>query len=562
MNTLRARLILGFSLLAVIPLAVAIYLLTVRIEALVRSQAEERLTATLGSLRAQVGLDGAAIDGKLAILARDPALRRLFLVRPAESRDLSDYLTERRILLGLDFLEIADTAGTTIASEGRNIAPSRSVHPSGLALLGVPGDSGLAMAASAPIRYQSEVAGTLRGGVIFDAAFLGRLSAASGVDLALLDRDGRVLASTLRDVPPRGLSRSVAVRPIAVGRGTYLSRSVPLGVGGDSAAAIVGLASTAAADRTVSSLQGVSGLLGLLGLGLAVALGVFWSSQISRPVERLAAFSERLARGDWEEPLELQSVREIQTLVDALDRMRRDLRGYRQKLVVSERQAAWGQMARKVAHEIKNPLTPIAISVADLKRSYEQKRPDFPEILDRAAQTVADEVETLRRLLHEFSEFGRFPSPRFAACRLADLLADIEALYAREIGSSRLVLARPDRDVEFTADRGQIRQALVNLVKNGLEATDGGPTVGAVTVSARRDADALEIEVSDTGPGLTPDQRSHLFAPGFTTKAEGSGLGLTIVERIVSDHQGAVAVDAAGGLGTTFRIRLPLEPRR
>ena len=541
MNTLRARLILGFSLLTVIPLAIAIYLLTVRLEAMVRSQAEQRLTATLGSIRSGVASDAAGIAGKLEILARDPTLRRLFLVRPAEGRDLSEYLAERRTLLGLDFLEVADTSGATIVTAGRSAAT----------------DSGLAMAASAPIRYQNEVAGLLRGGVIFDAAFLARLREAGGVDLALLDQGDRLVASTLGH--PRGLARTEAPARVVIAGKTYLSRSVPLDTGGGLAASILGFASTEVADRTVSTLQTASAVLGLLGLGLAITLGMLWSSQVSRPVERLAAFSERLAKGEWDEALELRSVREIQTLAEALDRMRQDLRSYRGKLVVSERQAAWGQMARKVAHEIKNPLTPIAISVADLKRSYEQKRPDFPEILDQAARTVADEVESLRRLLQEFSEFGRFPAPRLGPCRLADLLADIEALYAREIGAGRLAISRPDGDVEFRADRGQIRQALVNLVKNGLEATKGG---GSVAVTARRDGQALEVAVSDTGPGLTADQRVNLFAPGFTTKAEGSGLGLTIVERIVSDHEGIVSVDAAASRGTTFRIRLPLESRR
>jgi len=539
-NTLRARLILGFSLLTLIPLAIAIYLLTVRLETMVRSQAEERLTATLGSIRSDVASDASEIAGKLEILARDPTLRRLFLVRPSEGRDLSEYLAERRFLLGLDFLEVADSSGATIITVGRSAAT----------------DSGLAMAASTPIRYQNEVAGLLRGGVIFDAAFLARLRAAGGVDLALLDQGDRLVASTLGH--PKGLARTdVPARVVIAGR-TYLSRGVPLDTGGGLTAAIVGFASTQAADRTVSTLQTVSAILGLLGLGLAVALGVLWSSQISRPVERLAAFSERLAKGEWDEPLELRSVREIQILAEALDRMRQDLRSYRGKLVVSERQAAWGQMARKVAHEIKNPLTPIAISVADLKRSYEQKRPDFPAILDQAARTVADEVESLRRLLQEFSEFGRFPAPRLGPCRLADLLADLEALYAREIDAGRLTIRRTGGDVEFTADRGQIRQALVNLVKNGLEATEAG---GAVALAARRDGQTLEIAVSDTGPGLTAEQRTNLFAPGFTTKAEGSGLGLTIVERIVSDHRGSVSVDADTSQGITFRIRLPLESR-
>lgn len=540
MNTLRARLILGFSLLAVIPLAIAIYLLTVRLEAMVNSQAEERLGATLGSIRSDVASDSAGIAGKLVILARDPTLRRLFLVRPAEGRDLFDYLEERRFLLGLDFLEVADTSGVSIVTVGRSAAA----------------DSELAMAASAPIHYQSEIAGRLRGGVIFDGAFLRQLRATTGVDLVLLDQRGVPVAATLGHpsvIEPTDQPKRVKV----VGK-TYLSQSVPLDTGGGLTAVMVGFASTDAADRTVFAIQTASAFLGLLGLGFAIALGSLWSSQVSRPVERLARFSERLAKGEWDEPLEMKSVREIQTLADALDRMRRDLHGYRQKLVVSERQAAWGQMARKVAHEIKNPLTPIAISVADLKRSYEQKRPDFPQILDQAARTVADEVETLRRLLQEFGEFGRFPAPRFAPCRLAELLADLEALYAREAAAGRLVVSPADRDVAFTADRGQIRQALVNLVKNGLEATG---EAGAVTVSAKRDGTTLEIAVSDTGPGLTADQRANLFAPGFTTKADGSGLGLTIVERIVSDHRGAVSVDTADARGTTFRVRLPLEQR-
>jgi two-component system nitrogen regulation sensor histidine kinase NtrY len=287
-------------------------------------------------------------------------------------------------------------------------------------------------------------------------------------------------------------------------------------------------------------------------------LAVLWSRQVSRPVERLAAFSERLAHGEWDEPLALRSVRELETLVSALDRMRLDLRQYRKRLITSERQAAWSQMARKVAHEVKNPLTPIAISVADLKRSYEQKRPDFPAILDQAVRTVEEEVETLRSLLQEFSDYGRFPAPRMEPFHASDLVADLEALYARETATGRIEFSRPGAEVVLPADRGQIRQALINLVKNGLEATEEG---GRVTVAAGSNGSALEITVADTGPGLTSEQRANLFVPGFTTKPGGSGLGLTIVERIVSDHQGAVSVEDNAPHGTLVRIRLPLAGR-
>ncbi|HEV2106028.1 MAG TPA: ATP-binding protein, partial [Candidatus Eisenbacteria bacterium] len=319
---------------------------------------------------------------------------------------------------------------------------------------------------------------------------------------------------------------------------------------------LLGLASTAAADQAIAGLQRTALALGALGLLLAFLLGGLWSSQISRPVERLAAFSHRLAQGEWDEPLALSSVRELETLVAALDRMRTDLKAYRDRLVTSERQAAWSQMARRLAHEVQNPLTPIAVSLADLQRSYDLHRPDFPEILARAVRTIGEEVESLRHLLREFSEFARLPAPRLAPCGVAALLADLAALYAGEVAAGRLAVPLPGRNVTLAADAGQLRQALVNLIQNALEAA--GPA-GHVRVSADVAGGALEIAVADDGPGLDAEQRAQLFVPGFTTKPRGSGLGLTIVQRIANDHGGSVTLDP-GGPGATFRLRLPLPP--
>jgi len=236
--------------------------------------------------------------------------------------------------------------------------------------------------------------------------------------------------------------------------------------------------------------------------------------------------------------------------------MRGDLVAYRTRLTASERHAAWSTIARQLAHEIKNPLTPIAVSVADLKRSYERDREAFPEILARAARTIEDEVHALTRLLDAFSAFGALPPPAFAPCRTGELLDDLAALYAGEVSTGRLALERPRADVAFDADRAQVRQALVNLVKNGLEAGGDG---GHVRVSAAATGGAVEWTVADDGPGLDAEARARLFVPYFTTKARGAGIGLVVVERIVNDHGGMIAVDSAPGRGTTFRIRLPLK---
>ncbi len=535
MNSLRARLIVAFSVVALVPLAIAMALLGSRIESMVKEEARERLGATLGTLQQQVETEGKRLVERLAILGRDPQLKRLYLLRPGSERELSEYVAERRFLLGLDFLYVTDSTAAEVAGER-------------------PG-AGLTQEAEAAIRYQGDVVGIVHGGILFDRAVLERLGTNGGIDLILRDASGAVVAHTLdpRIEPPRSDVNSIA--RVSIGGRWFWGRQIALEIGPERSATLSGLASTEPADRAIGALRAATLVLAVLCVAIAVILGVFWSTQVSKPVERLAAFAGQVAEGSWDEPLHLRSVRELETLVEALDRMRRDLSAYREKLVVSERHAAWSQMARAVAHEVKNPLTPIAISIADLKRSYEQKRPDFPEILDQAARTIADEVETLKRLLQEFSEFARFPAPRLAPCAVSEILADLAALHAREIAEGRLAIDPPSEPLELSADRGQLRQALLNLILNGLDAAG---VAGTVTLSAARSGRDALLLVRDSGRGLAPEERARLFVPGFTTKTHGSGLGLTIVERIVSEHGGSIAVETAPGQGTTFQIRLPL----
>ncbi len=574
MTSLRSRLILGSSLVTFLPLAIAIYLLTARIEATVRAQAAERVGAALGAMQGQLDFDSRRVLEQIQLIGRDPQLKRAYLLRAVDSRELPEYLTDRQLLFGLGLLEVTDTAGVLLARGARAVragsAGPASPGDGGLAqpfragpirrsagpfLERLEGTRGLAVQAAAPIRYQGKVAGLVRGGVAIDSAAVARLGLTSGVELVLRDAEGRTVLSTLA-IPP-GLPAGAAgnVERIRLGGQSYLTQSVPLRIGTPPYASLAGFASTAPADQTIAALRLTSTLLGVAGLAIAIVLGMLWSSQVSRPVERLAAFSEKMARGEWDEPLDVHGAAELRTLAAALDRMRHELRVSRARLVVSERQVAWSQMARKVAHEIKNPLTPIAISVADLKRSYEQNRPDFPEILSEAVRTISDEIEVLKRILQEFSDFARFPAPQLAPFRVSSLMDDLRTLYRREAEAGRLLLPPQGSETIALIDPGQIRQALVNLIQNGLEAAGDG---GRVAISTSIHAPELEIAVSDTGPGLTAEQEANLFVPGFTTKSHGSGLGLTIVERIVSEHGGSIRVDSRAGSGTTFRIRLPL----
>lgn len=538
MRSLRTRLILGIALVAIVPLGLALVLMSKRVESMVREESGLRLETGVHALQAEMRERQLRTEAKLSILSRDPLLRRLYLVRTSGVRELTDYLAERRILLDLDYLEVDALDSLPVATA-----------------TGAPADSTLALKVdiASPISYDNRIVGTLRGGVLLDRDFLIRLQQRRGLDLLLFDRSGRLAASTLHDSLDHPTPPSVSRATIR--SGTYWGLSAPLELGSTSAT-LTALTPTTPSDQTVAALRFTAVLLALGGLLVAILLGFLWSRQVSRPVERLAEHSRRLARGDWNEPISLHSVRELETLSEALDHMRADLVAYRDKLILSERHAAWSQMARKVAHEVKNPLTPIAISVSDLKRSYDLKRPDFPVVLDQAVRTISAEVDSLKRLLQEFSDFARFPAPTLAPVQAEALLDDLKALYVREIEEGHLAVAPVPSRITLNADAGQIRQALVNLVKNGLEAVNGS---GKVTVEARPAGRSAEFTVTDTGPGLTAEQRAALFTPGFTTKVHGSGLGLTIVDRIVSEHGGTIAVQSGEGRGTTFVIRLPRE---
>jgi len=466
----------------------------------------------------------------------------------------------------------AAPVGGRAVSEALDVASLEAAADSGLSVLTLPSGSGLALDARAPIPYAESRVGLVRGGVRVDSTFLARLQRLSGLELLLRDARGRVLATTLagREAPAMRPADPTVGRVRLAGH-TYLTREVDLRLGAEGAPPrLTALASTASADDAMTVLGSTALVLGVLGVLLAIVLGVVWSHQVARPVVRLAGFSERISRGEWDEPLAMQSMRELQTLVDALERMRADLRTYRDHLRASERQAAYGQMARKVAHEIKNPLTPIALSVQGLKRSYDQKHPDFGTTLDEAVRTVGEEVQRLKALLQEFNELGRFPPPRPVPFVVGELMGDLRTLFHHDVVAGRLAFDMPPVVLPLIADPGQLRQALINLIQNGLDATaagaPGGNGAGHVRVTVAGvpgeagSGDKLFFAVSDDGPGLTEQQRGQLFVPGFTTKTHGTGLGLTIVERIISDHQGTIEVDSAPERGTTFVIQIPARP--
>jgi nitrogen fixation/metabolism regulation signal transduction histidine kinase len=278
------------------------------------------------------------------------------------------------------------------------------------------------------------------------------------------------------------------------------------------------------------------------------------AARITGPVERLRAAAARVAGGDLAARVEGPAGGELGELVAAFNAMTGDLERGRARLASAERVAAWREVARRLAHEIKNPLTPIAMSVQTLRDAGD--RPDRDEIVEESTRAIGEEVRRLKRIVDEFGRFARLPAPEPRPTDLAGLVQAVLALWPSPPPGVTIERRLEPGLPPVQADRDQLTQVLLNLVTNAVEAMPGG---GLLRVSARRAGGEVALEVSDTGGGFDPADVDRLFQPYQTTKAGGTGLGLAIAERIVQEHGGRIEAQGRPGAGATFTVFLPLS---
>jgi len=302
---------------------------------------------------------------------------------------------------------------------------------------------------------------------------------------------------------------------------------------------------------------------------IALAVGIIVSRRVTRRVAVLAEATERVGQGDLSVEVPSDGRDEIAELTRAFNSMVRDIKHSRDRIEYLQRIGAWQDFARKLAHEIKNPLTPIQLAVQQVHRTYDGDDERYRRTLEDANAIVEEEVATLRRLVGEFSEFARLP---VAALEDADLGAfvdkalrgvDPKGLLSPELAdaeSPRLVLEVDEAPTPVQIDAQMLRRALDNLVRNAVQAVaaSGPEGGGRVIVATRTQGGEAIVEVRDDGPGIAPETRDRVFDPYFTTKGDGTGLGLAIVKKVVLEHQGAIECTAAPEGGACFRIRLPL----
>ena len=298
---------------------------------------------------------------------------------------------------------------------------------------------------------------------------------------------------------------------------------------------------------------------GALAALFALILGLVMAGRVTGPLRDLEAATARVGEGDFDAEIAVRHGGEIGAALSAFNEMTRTLRSTRARMLRAERVAAWREIARRIAHEIKNPLSPIQVSIETMRKTKAKRHPDFDEIFEESTVAILEEVERLKRIVLEFSRFARLPRPRLEALQVIDLLDHLDHLHAiEEVELRREVVDAPP---SLRADREQLTQALLNLLQNARDAAFSrhGETGGEVLVRVEPIADEVQIEILDNGAGIPEDKRERVFEPYFTTKTKGTGLGLAVVLRIIEEHQGSIElIDGLDG-GAGFRMRLPID---
>lgn len=287
---------------------------------------------------------------------------------------------------------------------------------------------------------------------------------------------------------------------------------------------------------------------------VALLLGFLWSRQIVGPLEMLVTATRKVSSGDLEFRLPREGTGEVGELVHSFDNMVGRLADQRRDLARLERAAAWRGMARTLAHEVKNPLTPILLAVNQVRDKYTGDDAEYRDLLGEVAEIVGEEVESLRNLVKEFGDFARLPKPRPSQGDMRPLLNDLQQLYGQE--SLQLDLGSGAMEGWFDAEA--VRRALVNLIDNGLAACLQAGQPALVSIMATPLEPGVRLEIQDRGVGIPEANLARVFEPDFTTKSDGMGLGLAIVESIVMGHGGRISVTSQQEAGTTFRVDLPL----
>jgi len=530
--------------------------------------------------------EGAASERRLLSERVEEDLER------AEQALVADTISMQAVLLGegdpadaarrhrgtLELFEILDGGGSVLSSAheperlGMPAERLRGVPDGRPALFASPGDPAarLLMAGGRAFEYGSRAL-VIRGGVEVDRPFLDRVAQGERALLVRAVADAPVIPSAtaldLVAVAPTWVAGAGAgSEPFAVedppGR-RWLVDVQPLvdDATGGHAAYLVYVVDRSRISMLLARMSRSFALLGSVVGALAALTGVALARSVTRPVEDVVRAFDAIAEGRADYTFDVRSQDAMHGLPAAFSRTHRALEQQRRRSAAAERVAAWREVAQHLAHEVKNPLVPIRLTVENLTRARLQAPERFVRMFDDGMRTILEEVQQLSRIVSEFTEFARLPLPAPRPTELAPLIDRAIELHAAEPG------LRIERSIDpslprVPVDPDLVSRALKNVVANAVDAVrEESSRTGLeprIEIRARSVDGMAEIEIADNGPGLSEDSARHIFEPYFTTKPDGTGLGMTLTYRIIVDHGGTIVAENRRDGGARVVIRLPL----
>jgi two-component system, NtrC family, nitrogen regulation sensor histidine kinase NtrY len=587
--TLRQKILLLFALTVMVVVTAVTWTVSNRVEILFQHLDENRTTALVNQFLHEYQRRADEVSQRVERLAKDDRLNRTGYDL-AHGGDPAFYVTEAEDLAPgyqLDYLQLLQPDGTIISSAqwpahfGYKDSAASTIGTAAF-LKEEKLDQDRTETGVFAVRALSNTEPTLYivGGERLDRAFLSDLSTPAGATLYLYRNSSPAFdASNLLSA---GASVSEAVRYQDVIDRTRVSgiqsnallsdpnsdsaslnlTAVPLKARDGSVVAVLLVASSRKElTQALGQIRDLAYGVASAGILFSILASLWIAARISRPVEQLAQAAHDVSAGNWDVQVPVASNDELGLLADAFNRMTRELVSQRDRLIQSERVAAWRELARRLAHELKNPLFPLQLTVENMIRARAVSPAMFDEVFNEGAIALTAEIANLKTIIARFSDFSKMPKPQVSDVDLRDVLTRVVRFYEPTLQSRQhpiaLVTNLPAQPLTVSVDPELMHRAVSNLVLNAMDAMPEG---GTLTISALRSEKNIRMTIADTGHGMTAEERERLFTPYYTTKQEGTGLGLAIVQSVIADHHGAIAVESTPGGGTAFVIDLSALP--
>src|SRR5712692_3315392 len=567
---------------------------------------QERANAIAAQFRSEFQRRGSDVVRKVESVASGETVQRIALDMNRGATDPGEYVSAARTLAGqqqLDFLELVDSRGTILSSAQwqakfgypeaavTSATTPPSAGPAGAFLKReeLPDGPTLGLFAVRVARVGEQPL-YLIGGERLDQGFLSTLDIPAGTRVllyqnldtkwnpkSLLDLNGPAagadkVASLVARVRDTQQESQTVIHWTSDSADAEVFHAIPLtgpifnaANQGGASQQLMGVLLVGSSRRPLIELQrqvvSTAMLVGGAGILVAVLASLWFAARVTRPVVSLAEAARRVAAGDLGAKVEVESSDELGELAASFNRMTEDLVQQKDRTLQAERVAAWRELARRLAHELKNPLFPLQVTVENLMRAKQKSAEMFEEVFHEGTATLLAEIDNLKTIVGRFSEFSRMPQPQRRPTHVNDVVQSVLRVFHAQLQEKNQIKVRTelaDALPEISADPDLLHRALQNLVLNAIDAMPQG---GELTIRTGAFGERVEISVSDTGSGLTQEECGRLSTPYYTTKQHGTGLGLAIVQSVVSDHGGKISVESTKEKGTTFRIELPSEPQ-